>query len=288
MGRVSDAWKRAEAENLEVVSSAVEAVRAADTPSCASPSPGFLNEVTGRARPEVIAAPFHSNQASESQEQWTPDAGRMVFLNGNSIGQHEAAAEQFRGVSSHLYKIRQARPITSILISSARSREGRTFVAVNLAHALAQQPDKRVLLIDGDLRNPALHSFLGTQSEPGLSDYLAGKVDAPAVIRRGPIRGLYFIPGGAVSNDAAELLANGRLKGLLKRAASFDWVVVDSPPTSAACDASIMAEACDGILLVVEATKTPSDMAEKAVRQFRGGSMLGVVVNRSDAFHFQS
>lgn len=284
MGRVYEAWKQAEAENLEMVGSAAEAARDADTILSAGPPPELLNEPKGHG-PEVIAAPFPSNQASQFQQQWNPDCGRMVFLNGSGEGRNEAAAEQFRGVSSHLYKIRQTRPITSILISSARSREGRSFVAVNLAHALAQQPDKRVLLIDGDLRNPALHSFLGTQPEPGLSDYLTGKVDAPAIIRRGPIRGLSFIPSGTVSNDAAELLANGRLRGLLKRAASFDWVVVDSPPISAVCDASIMAEACDGILLVVEATKTPSDLAEKAVEQFRGGSMLGVVVNRSDAFH---
>jgi len=83
---------------------------------------------------------------------------------------------------------------------------------------------------------------------------------------------------------AAELLANGRLKGLLERAARFDWIVLDSPSASTVCDASIMAEVCDGVLLVVQATKTPSLLAEKAIQQFAGRPILGAVVNRSDLF----
>jgi capsular exopolysaccharide synthesis family protein len=285
MGRVYDAWNRAEAENLEMVRGSGEAVHETESPSASAHSPELLNHANTHGQTKATASGPCSNRTSRLQQPWNPDRNRLVFLDGNGNGHPGPVTEQFRGVSSRLYQLRQAHPIASILISSARSREGRTFVAVNLAHALVQQPGKRVLLIDADLRNPGIHKLLGTQAEPGLSDYLAGNVDAPSVIQKGPIKGLFLIPSGAVTIDAAELLANGRLKVLLERAAGFDWVVIDSPPASAVCDASIMAEVCDGILLVVEATKTPSEMAERVVQQFRNRPILGAVVNRSDAFH---
>lgn len=282
MGRLSDAWNRAEAESLEVVGTSTGAVREPDLKECPAPS-AETHEDTGTDT-NGFSVGNRSNRPTPFPREWNPDRHQLVFLNGNGNGHHEAVAEQFRNVSSQLYKIRQSRPVGSVLISSAAAGEGRTFVAANLGLALAQQPDRRVLLIDGDMRRPALHRYLGAESEPGLSEYLAGRVDVPAIIQRGPIRGLFFIPSGSARVDAAELLANGRLKELLGRAARFDWIVLDSPPTSTVCDASIMAEACDGVLMVVQATKTPAVLAEKAVQQFAGRPMLGAVVNRSDLF----
>lgn len=282
MGRVSDAWNRAEAESLEVVNGPAEMCEPhpnSFAASSATPQRDLsANEV------QELAAGIRNNQPTPFPKEWNPDRRRLVFFTDNGNGRCEVIADQFRSVSSQLYKIRQARPVASLLIASALSQEGRTFVAANLGHALAQQPDKRVLLIDGDMRKPVLHKYLGTGAEPGLSEYLAGRVDASEIIQRGSIRGLFFIPSGGTTVDAAELLANGRFRSLIQRAVRFDWIVIDSPPTSAVCDASIMAEACDGVLFVVEATKTPSALAEKAVQQFGGRPILGAVVNRSDLF----
>src|SRR5579872_3373132 len=282
MGRLSDAWNRAEAESLEVVETSPGAV--CEPGAKASPAPSVETHEDAGTEAKGFSLGSRNGAPTPFPREWNPDRNNLVFLNGNGNGHHKAVAEQFRSVSSQLYKIRQSRPVTSVLISSAAGAEGRTFVAANLGLALAQQPDRRVLLIDGDMRRPALHKYLGTECEPGLSEYLAGRVDVPAIIQRGPIRGLFFIPSGGARIDAAELLANGRLRGLLERAARFDWIVLDSPPTSTVCDASIMAEACDGVLLVVQATKTPSVLAEKAVQQFAGRPILGALVNRSDLF----
>ena len=286
MGRVSDAWNRAEAESLEVVSSSTE-VSEPDLKPLPTPSATPLGDAPVEDIKEYTAG-IRNNPPTPFPKEWNPDRHRLVFLDSNDNGHHETVAEQFRSVSSQLYKIRQARPVASVLISSPMSREGRTFVAANLGHALAQQPDKRVLLIDGDMRKPALHKYLGAGVEPGLSEYLAGKVDASEIIQRGSIRGMFFIPSGGATLNAAELLANGRLKSLIERAVRFDWIVIDSPPASAVCDASIMADACDGVLFVVEATKTPSALAEKTVQQFGGRPILGAVVNRSDLFRSYS
>ncbi len=282
MGRLSDAWNRAEAESLEVVGTSTGAVCEPDLKQCPAPSAETGEDTSTDLKGFSVGT--RGNPPTPFPREWNPDRHHLVFLNGNGNGREGAVAEQFRSVSSQLYKIRQVRQVASVLVSSAGAGEGRTFVAANLGLALAQQPDKRVLLIDGDMRRPALHKYLGTDAEPGLSEYLAGRVDVPAIIQRGPIRGLFFIPSGAARLDAAELLANGRLKGLLERAARFDWIVLDSPPAGTVCDGSIMAEACDGVLLVVQATKTPSALAEKAVQQFAGRPILGAVVNRSDLF----
>jgi protein-tyrosine kinase len=286
MGRLSDAWNRAEAESLEVVASSTGTVCEPDLAQCPAPSATPTLEDTSAAEARGFSTASRGNQPGAFPREWSPDPHRLVFLNGNGNGskRHESVAQHFRAVSSQLYKIRQVRPISSILVSSAMSKEGRSFVAANLSHALAQQPDKHVLLIDGDMRKPALHDYFGASAEPGLSDYLAGRVDAGAVIQRGPIRGLFFVPSGGATIESAELLANGRLKALIKRAARFDWIVIDSPATSVACDASIMADACDGVLLVVQATKTPAVLAERAVQQFAGRPILGAIVNRSDLF----
>jgi len=225
--------------------------------------------------------PLSKDQPSQAPisngHEWSPDASRLLFQNNN--GKHIAAIEQFRNVRSRLWQIRQRQPFSRILVCSARPKEGRTFVAANLAHALVRQKGRRVLLIDGDLRNPGLHTYLGASREPGLSNYLAANADRSEIVQSGSIRDLSFIPSGAPSPEAAELLSNGRLEVLLKDCGNYDWIVVDSPSLATVCDASILSDVCDGILLVVEAAKTSIDLAERVQREF-DKPMLGVVLNR--------
>jgi Mrp family chromosome partitioning ATPase len=92
---------------------------------------------------------------------------------------------------------------------------------------------------------------------------------------------LFFIPGGSLVTNPTELLANGRLKRLLDRVGTaFDWIILDSPPVVPVSDASILADVCDGVLLVLRAAATPVDMAQKAQLEFKNKPILGVVLNR--------
>ncbi|HXX44001.1 MAG TPA: CpsD/CapB family tyrosine-protein kinase [Candidatus Acidoferrales bacterium] len=227
---------------------------------------------------EQSAPRVESSHLPESNgRHWMPDSSRLLFL--NNTGKYVAAIEQFRSVRSRLWQIRQRQPFSKILVSSARPREGRTFVSANLAHALVRQKGKRVLLVDGDLRNPTLHTYLGASREPGLSNYLAANVNSSEIVQNGSIRDLSFIPGGAPSSDAAELLSNGRLEELLKACGDYDWIVVDSPSLATVCDASILSDSCDGVLLVVEAARTSVELVERAQHEF-AKPILGVVLNR--------
>jgi protein-tyrosine kinase len=194
-----------------------------------------------------------------------------------------AVKEQFRTLRSRLYQIRDKQPLRTVLITSSLPEEGKTFVANNLAHALARQEKCRVLLIDADLRRPDLHNAFGAPSSPGLSEYLKGEASEMQVIQRGIPEYLCLVPGGSRAENSAELLANGRLRSLLQIVGPvFDWVIVDSPPTLPVSDAMTLAEICDGVLTVVRAAQTGFDSAQKSCQQLRENNLLGVALNCSE------
>jgi len=212
------------------------------------------------------------------QVSWKPDPARNVF--GNPSLSLEAA-EQFRTLRSRLYQLRAAeKSLRVVLITSPVSGDGKTFVATNLAQAIVRQADRRVLLIDADLRSPNLHIALGASPAPGLGDYLNGSADELSVIQHGQEGGLYFIGGGTTVNNASELLSNGRLNSLIEHTgAHFDWILIDSPPCLPVADASVIAGLCDGVLLVLRAGSTPSSAASKASQEIPKKKLIGVVLN---------
>lgn len=211
---------------------------------------------------------------------WRLNLERNVFVDPATPA---AVREQFRTLRSRLYQIRDKQPLRSILVTSSLPGEGKTFVANNLAHALARQQNCRVLLIDGDLRRPDLHNGFGAPSSPGLSEFLNGSATELAVIQRGLPEYLCFIAGGSKTENPAELLANGRLGSLLETIGPvFDWVIMDSPPTLPVSDALALADVCDGVLTVVRAAQTGFDSAQKSCQQLREKNLLGVALNCAD------
>ena len=204
----------------------------------------------------------------------------MLFFNGDDSAR---GTEEFRTLRSRLYHAREKMPLKKILVTSALPKEGKSFTAANLAQVLVRQHGRRVLLIDADLRGPRLHMMLGTTSSPGLADYLQGRSDEFSIMQRGPMENLFFIPSGQQISDPAELVANGRLKLLLQRVeALFDWIIIDSPPAVPVSDASVLAKACDGVLMVVRSNATPVDMARRARQEFPDEALVGVVLNGTD------
>ncbi len=210
--------------------------------------------------------------------KWSPDPVTMIFFSEDN---QAMGTEEFRTLRSRLYQIRQRKPLTTVVVSSALPGEGKSFVAANLAQAVVRQHGRSALLIDADLRWSRLHQYLGAPEHPGLTEYLAGKADEFAVIQRSPLENLFFIPGGKPAQNPAELLGSGRMQPLLRRMAGiFDWVIIDSPPAVPVTDASVMADMADGVLMVVEANSTPLEMATKARQEFANKPLLGVVLNR--------
>ncbi len=214
-----------------------------------------------------------------NRSSWKPDACSIVLEEAlDSTISHE----EFRRLRSYLYDVRRKQPLRRLLISSALSGEGKTFVSANLAQTMARRPNESVLVVDGDLRLSRLHRPLGAAAGPGLSEYLEGDADIFSVIQRGPMDNLFFVAGGTPKTNPADLISNGRLEVFLQRLApAFDWIVLDSPPALLVTDASLLAALCDGILLVIRAGMTSVDMARKALLMFRNKPLLGTVLNGS-------
>jgi capsular exopolysaccharide synthesis family protein len=211
------------------------------------------------------------------------DPNMSVFANVDT-GAH--AAEQFRTLRSRLYQLQSNQSLRTLLITSAIPGEGKTFLVSNLAQAIVRQPDRRALLIDADLRCPGLHVPLGAPSAPGLTDYLRGEADEMAVIQHGLEGNLCFIAGGNEVTNPSELLSNGKLRVLLERVTPvFDWIILDSPPCLPVADASMLADLCDGVVLVVRAGATPSEVAQKACQELQGRNVIGVVLNAAEEAH---
>ena len=119
-----------------------------------------------------------------------------------------------------------------------------------------------------------------------MTEYLRGEADAISIIQQGLEDNLLFIPGGKEVTNPSELLSNGRLKLLLDRMTPiFDWVILDSPPCLLVADASILADICDGVLLVARAGVTPAATAQRASQELRGRNVVGVVLNAMNASH---
>ncbi len=276
MSRIHEALKKAEQERamsqpavrVELGQSVLEP---SDEPvGTVATAPSFHAFSPGAAfTPESLLTSRKTN--------WMPDLKTMLFFSGE---EHGSGIEEFRTLRSRLYQAREKQPLAKLLVTSALPKEGKSFTSANLAQVIARQHGRRVLLIDADLRNPQLHNLLGAEPGPGLSEYLQSAADELSIIQRGPMENLFLIPAGRNQGNPAELVSNGRMKFLLSRLeAMFDWIIIDSPPAVLVSDAALLANYCDGVLLVVRSNNTPVDAARKAVQEFRDRNLVGVVLN---------
>ncbi len=284
MSRIHEALKKAEEQRAASLGGQAEPVvaeiPAAETAAASSlPAPNFSPAAPAAPPMPSFGASFTFDTllARCAAVNWSPDPKTMLFFNGE---EQTYGTEEFRTLRSRLYQLREKQTLRKLLITSALPKEGKSFVAANLAQVMVRQHGRRALLIDADLRGARLHQALGTTSTPGLSEYLLGECDEFAVMQRGPMENLFFIPSGRVVSSPAELVANGRLKFLLNRVeALFDWIIIDSPPAVPVSDAGLLANYCDGVLIVVRSNATPFDIARKTRREFRDDLLVGVVLN---------
>lgn len=170
-------------------------------------------------------------------------------------------------------------------VTSAQPSEGKSTVSVNLAYTLAEL-GKRVLIIDGDMRRPAVHDIMGISLTPGVSEVISGKVSLnESVIRyKSTADSTVFdiIPGGEIPDHPAEMLNSSRFKKLLDVVSGvFDYVIVDLPPVNAVVDAVNVSQYVDGLVVVVRENHCPRYVLSECVEQLRyaKANILGFVMN---------
>jgi protein-tyrosine kinase len=195
---------------------------------------------------------------------------------------HRIAAEKYRLLAHRIRIKKQQKPIFKVLITSAIPGEGKTVTAANLAIVLARN-GRRVLLVDGDLREPDIHKVLGVPSQPGLGEVLAGEASLEQALRCIDPLGLYCLPAGQPRANPVSLLEGTALKNVLAATeGAFEWVIIDSPPLNPFADAHCIVSMADGVLLVVKWNLTPREELDHALTALKGMPLLGLVLNGCD------
>ena len=170
-----------------------------------------------------------------------------------------------------------------IQITSPGHRDGKTVTALNLALTMAQEFQRRVLVIDADLRRPCVHELLGLPPGPGLVDLLTGRVPLAEALIELTDYHLTVLRAGGPYDHPAEMLGSAPMKRLMDSLRSeFDRIVIDSAPT-VVVDPSAVATLADGLVLVVREGLTTRPSIARAVSSLGAARLLGMVFNESTA-----
>jgi capsular exopolysaccharide synthesis family protein len=194
-----------------------------------------------------------------------------------------ASREQYRRLAAVLHDAHNTSGLRVIMVCSAVAGEGKTLTASNLALTFSESYQKRVLLVDADLRRPSLHTVFRLDTALGLGDGLLSAGETKMLVRQVSPR-LAVLPAGRPSSDPMAGLTSARMRRLLDEAKqSFDWVILDTPPVMLLPDAHLLASMVEGAVLVVRAGSTPHDLVKRSADAIGRSRILGVVLNRAEA-----
>lgn len=196
------------------------------------------------------------------------------------------AAESYRVLRTSLEYSAIDKELKTIVVTSSEPGEGKSTVAGNLASILAQN-EKRVIIIDCDLRKPTLHKRLKISNSSGLTEYIVGKEELANVIQ--VLSGNFsVITSGKIPPNPSEVLSSKTMEKLLAILGEcYDYVILDTPPLRAVTDAQILAGKCDGTILVVRAESTSKDSVLKAYKELEKvrARVLGAIINGVKSEH---
>ncbi len=199
-------------------------------------------------------------------------------------------SEMFRTLRTNIQFMNTNKNLKTLLLTSTVPEEGKSLIAANLATTFAQA-NKRVVLIDCDMRKGRQHNIFGTSPKPGLSNYLSGissngedgEEDLAKYIRSTEVENLYIIPAGNIPPNPSELIASEKMVNLLKDLEEVcDIVILDGTPSLIVTDAIILSRFVDSTIIVTAQNKTKLDNLNKVKKDIDnvGGKLAGVVINR--------
>ncbi len=180
---------------------------------------------------------------------------------------------EFKGIEKHL---------RTLLVTSTRPSEGKTAIMTNLAVTFAQKGEK-TLLVDCDLRRPALHRHMELERSPGLSNVLMGELSWKDAVQETDMPNLWVLTAGDMIVNPSEILSSPQMRELIEEFAhAHDRVLFDMSSVLAVTDSAIMGSLVDGVLLVVKAYKTPRHYVQQAIEIMHnvGSNFVGVVFNQ--------
>jgi capsular exopolysaccharide synthesis family protein len=189
-------------------------------------------------------------------------------------------SEQFKTIRTNI-QFSSDLGIRTIVVTSSGPGEGKSTTVANLAVVFAQQ-GKKTLLLDCDMRKPTVHYTFHVENQRGLTSYLTKRNELDQCIQETEVENLSIMTTGPIPPNPAELLSSQTMKDMLNKALEdFDMILIDTPPVLAVTDAQILANQCDGTILVIKSGETPIDAAIKSKELLlaANGKLLGTVLN---------
>jgi len=222
---------------------------------------------------------FNKRKKTEQrlQKEQIQGTSLITYMDPKSIN-----AEQFRTIRTNIEFAQLDKPLKNLLVSSSVPAEGKSTVVSNLAYVIAQT-DKKVLLVDADLRKPTVHRTFKLNNEQGLTTLLANsELKFNQVVQHSKELNLYFLPSGPIPPNPSEILGSGRMSLLMKELGQFfDIVIYDAPPIITVTDPQILATKVDGVVMVVRQGYTRKEEVKKAKEALDNvnANILGYVMN---------
>jgi protein-tyrosine kinase len=246
------------------------------------PVPAPSSPARGVAPIRPRSVPVRSEPAADaSAPRFTP-VEKLVIHDHTG----HACVEQYRRVAAMLHQLQEERGTKVIMVASAQMSEGKTLTAANLALTLSESYQRRVLLVDADMRRPSLTALFNIQTISGLSESLR-------TANRGPLRiielsdRLALLPGGKPDQDPMAGLTSGRMQQILEEAAvNYDWVILDTPPVALQPDAHLISSMVEATVFVIGAGISQSAAVQSAIETIGRDKIVGVILNRVDAGAF--
>jgi capsular exopolysaccharide synthesis family protein len=214
-------------------------------------------------------------------ERLTPVVTNAMLNERLEVAHNELSftSEQFKNLKVQVSSAQNGTSLKVLTISSPDPEDGKSLIAANLAFSFAMEPERRILIVDCDLRSPSQQEYLGVPSEPGLLQCLAdGQLDPNCYIRR--VRNLYVLTAGGVARNPVEILSMDKMKRLVERfRREFDVLILDAPPYGPVADARLVTSLGDALIIVIRRGKTSSSSSDRAFRTIDRNKLLGVVFN---------
>jgi len=196
--------------------------------------------------------------------------------------QDSPAAEAFRLLGVRLRDMARTRPLKKVLITSTIPQEGKTTVAANLAFTLARATQQKILLLEGDVRRPAMSQMLGLHGHPGICEWLRGDQKLTNCIYSVEDAGIWVMPAGSSPQNPLEVLQSVKLNALMAQLTEwFDTVIIDSPPVLPLADTSVWMRLADGIILVARQGISEKKQLQKGLEAIEPQKLIGALLNCS-------
>lgn len=283
MGRIDDALNRAAATDPALAPSPIPADGDVFvSPWSVAPVRDIASARPAPAQaPSPVAAPALAPGWVENAERirfsgFSPELADRLTLPTNT---NWRLVEQFRSLAGNLHHAQTTGDLKTVMVTSAEPGDGKTLTALNLALVFSESYGRKVLLIDADLRRPALQMLARLGTVSGLSEALKSDRDEKLSVYQ-LSQNLTLLPAGRPDPDPTKGLSSYRMKRIIDEARSrFDWIIVDAPPVGVVVDASLLLEMVQTALLVVRAEKTQSSHVRRAIESLGRDRVFGVVLN---------